>query len=73
MSFKLSRRSLDRLEGVDEGLQEVCKMAITLSSIDFGVLQGMRTLSQQKELVASGASQTLKSKHLEAKAVDLGA
>ena len=73
MSFKLSRRSLDRLEGVDESLQEVCKMAITLSSIDFGILQGMRTLEQQKELVASGASQTLKSKHLEGKAVDLGA
>ena len=72
MSFKLSRRSLDRLEGVDEDLQAVVKMAITLSDkIDFGVVQGMRTLEQQKELVASGASQTLKSKHLEGKAVDL--
>jgi peptidoglycan L-alanyl-D-glutamate endopeptidase CwlK len=71
MSFKLSRRSLDRLEGVDEGLQEVCKMAITLSSVDFGIIQGLRTEAQQKELVASGASQTMKSKHLEGKAVDL--
>jgi peptidoglycan L-alanyl-D-glutamate endopeptidase CwlK len=73
MSFKLSRRSLDRLEGVDEDLQAVVKMAISLSSIDFGVLQGLRTPAQQKELVASGASQTMKSKHLEGKAVDLGA
>ena len=54
MSFKLSRRSLDRLEGVDEDLQAVVKMAITLSKVDFGVIQGMRTLEQQKELVASG-------------------
>ena len=72
MAFKLSRRSLDKLEGVDDSLQAVVKMAITLSDkIDFGVIQGMRTVEQQKELVASGASQTMKSKHLEGKAVDL--
>ena len=48
MSFKLSRRSLDRLEGIDEGLQEVVKMAITLSKTDFGVIQGMRTQNSRK-------------------------
>jgi peptidoglycan L-alanyl-D-glutamate endopeptidase CwlK len=31
----------------------------------------MRTLEQQKELVAKGASKTLKSKHLEGKAFDI--
>jgi len=71
MTFKLSRRSLDRLEGVDERLQAVAKQAITLSKTDFGVIQGMRTLEQQKELVAKGASQTMKSKHLEGKAIDV--
>ena len=71
MSFKLSRRSLDRLEGIDERLQAVVKMAITLTKTDFGVVQGMRTLEQQKELVAKGASKTLKSKHLEGKAFDI--
>ena len=71
MSFKLSRRSLDRLEGIDEGLQEVVKMAITLSKTDFGVIQGLRTKKQQEELVAKGASQTMKSKHLEGKAFDI--
>ena len=65
MTFKLSRRSLDRLEGIDDGLQAVVKMAITLTKTDFGVVQGMRTIEQQKELVAKGASQTMKSKHLE--------
>ena len=69
--FKLSRRSLDRLEGVDERLQAVANQAITLSKPDFGVIQGMRTLEQQKELVAKGASQTMKSKHLEGKAFDI--
>ena len=69
--FKLSRRSLDRLEGIDDGLQAVIKMAITLTKTDFGVVQGMRTIEQQKELVASGASQTMRSKHLEGKAFDI--
>jgi hypothetical protein len=71
MSFKLSRRSLDRLEGIDDSLQAVVKMAITLTKTDFGVVQGMRTIEQQKELVAKGASKTMKSKHLEGKAFDI--
>lgn len=71
MTFKLSRRSLDRLEGIDDDLQAVVKMAITLTKTDFGVVQGMRTIEQQKELVAKGASQTMKSKHLEGKAFDI--
>ena len=71
MPFKLSRRSLDKLEGVDERLQAVAKQAITLSKIDFGVIQGMRTIEQQKELVAKGASKTMKSLHLEGKAIDV--
>ena len=71
MAFKLSRRSLDRLEGIDDRLQAVVKMAITLTDTDFGVVQGMRTLDEQKELVAKGASKTLKSKHLEGKAFDI--
>jgi peptidoglycan LD-endopeptidase CwlK len=71
MSFKLSRRSLDRLEGIDDSLQSVVKMAITLTKTDFGVVQGMRTIEQQKELVAKGASKTMKSKHLEGKAFDI--
>ena len=71
MTYKLSQRSLDRLEGVDERLIAVVKHAITATKIDFGVIQGMRTLEMQKELVAKGASQTMKSKHLVGHAVDL--
>lgn len=71
MSFKLSQRSLDKLEGVDERLVETVKRAIEITTIDFGVIQGLRTLEEQKELVAKGASQTMKSRHLEGMAVDL--
>ena len=69
--FQLSRRSLDRLQGVDERMVAVVKYAITSTKTDFGVIQGMRTIEQQKELVAKGASQTMKSKHLDGLAVDL--
>ena len=69
--FKLSQRSLQKLEGVDEALQETVKLAIQKTKIDFGVICGMRTVEEQKALVAKGASKTMKSKHLEGKAVDL--
>ena len=69
--FKLSKRSLDRLEGLDERLIAVVKSAIHRSKIDFGVICGMRTLEEQRELVEKGASQTMKSKHLQGYAVDL--
>ncbi len=73
MSFKLGKRSLERLEGVDERMVEIVKLAITLSKNDFTVLEGLRTKERQAELVKAGNSQTMKSKHLEGKAVDLGA
>lgn len=71
MAFKLSSRSESRLEGVDPKLIEVVKKAIKLTRVDFGVIEGMRTLETQKKYVEAGKSQTLKSKHLEGRAVDL--
>ena len=73
MTFKLSQKSLDKLKGVDEELVRVVKRAIELSSVDFTVIEGVRDVERQKELVAKGYSQTLKSKHVIGKAVDLGA
>ena len=71
MAFKLSARSLKNLEGVRPELVEVVKFAITVTRIDFGVIEGLRTPERQRELVASGASQTMNSKHLKGHAVDL--
>ena len=71
MTFKLSDRSIAKLEGVDETLIEVVKEAIQLTKVDFGVTFGMRTLEEQQKLFDSGRSQTMKSKHLEGRAVDL--
>jgi len=71
MTFALSQRSLEKLRGVDDRLVRVVRRAIEITKIDFGVTQGMRTIEEQAALVAKGASQTMKSKHLEGRAVDL--
>ena len=71
MTFKLSQRSLSKLEGVDPRLVAVVKRAIELTKVDFGVTEGLRTVERQKELVAAGKSQTMASKHIEGRAVDL--
>lgn len=71
MAFKLSKRSLKNLEGVDQRLVDVVHYAIEVTKIDFAVIEGLRTTQRQRELVAAGASQTMNSKHLTGKAVDL--
>ena len=64
MSFKFSKRSLDRLKGVHPKLVEVAKMAIKTTDVDFGITCGLRDMKTQKALKAAGRSQTLNSKHL---------
>ena len=71
MAFKLSNRSLGRLEGINPKLHNVVTRGIELTRIDFGVTQGMRTIEQQKAYFEAGKSQTMKSKHLVGRAVDL--
>ena len=71
MSYVLSERSLSRLEGVNDKLVKVVQSAIDYTKIDFGVTCGLRTIEEQKELVESGASQTMNSKHLTGDAVDV--
>ena len=71
MPFNLSQKSLDRLEGVNDDMVRVVKKAIELTKVDFGVICGLRTVEEQEELVAKGASQTMKSKHIDGLAVDL--
>jgi len=69
--FKLSQKSLDELKGVDPRLIAVVKRAIEISKVDFGVTEGLRSVDTQKKYVAAGKSQTMKSKHIDGKAVDL--
>lgn len=73
MTFKLSKRSMERLQGVHPDLAKVVQRAIEISDIDFTVLEGLRTKARQSQLVAAGASQTMNSRHITGHAVDLGA
>ena len=71
MTFRLSKRSHDRLIGVNKDLVQVVNLAIGKSKVDFGVSEGIRSVERQKELVERGASQTMKSLHITGRAVDL--
>ena len=62
--FKLSSRSLGKLEGVNPVLVDTVKRAIELSKVDFGVIYGVRSLAEQEKLYKAGRSQTMKSRHL---------
>ena len=57
MTFNLSQKSLDRMNGVDERLQRVVKRAIQLSKQDFMVLEGVRT--RQQCMVNYGKGRTI--------------
>ena len=71
MTHTFSEKSNTKLEGVDERLIRVATLALQLSPVDFGITEGVRTLERQKQLVKAGASRTLRSKHLEGKAIDV--
>lgn len=60
--YNFSKRSKNNLMTCEEDLQKIANLAI--KRVDFSVIQGIRTLSQQKQNVAKGVSWTLKSKHL---------
>jgi len=59
MTFKLSNRSLRRLEGVNPKLINLLLLAIRRTSIDFGVawMGGIRTAEEQNQLFKEGYSQ----------------
>ena len=71
MTFALSKRSKDRLEGVHPDLVAVVNLAIERTPLDFTVLEGLRSIERQRQLVAKGASKTMNSRHLSGHAVDL--
>lgn len=56
------KRSKTERETLHPKLQMIVDEAI--KHVDFSVLEGVRSLNRQKELVRQGKSKTLKSKHL---------
>lgn len=70
-SFKLSEKSLSRLDGLHPDIAKVVKRAIEITPIDFSVGEGLRSITRQKELYKQGATKTMNSRHLTGHAVDL--
>ncbi|MFW3388333.1 UNVERIFIED_CONTAM: M15 family metallopeptidase, partial [Kocuria sp. CPCC 205274] len=68
---KLGKRSLERLSTIKPKLREVVLKACETMPFDITVIEGIRTLERQKELLKQGATKTLNSKHLTGDAVDL--
>lgn len=71
MTFVLGERSQQRLQGVHPDLVKVVRRAIQITKVDFTVLEGLRTIERQRELVRKGASKTMNSRHLTGHAVDI--
>lgn len=77
-NFRFSQRSEGNLKGVNPALVKVVRRALELTTVDFIVIEGVRTRARQQELWNQGrttpgkiVTRTMKSKHLEGKAVDL--
>ena len=70
--FRLGKRSRSRLEGVHPDLKAVVELAITLTMLDFTVLEGARSDERQIVLFAVGATSTMNSRHKVKKVEDGG-
>mgnify|MGYP003645213976 FL=1 len=71
MSYKLGTRSLQSLSGVHPDLVAVVKKAIQITEQDFTVIEGIRNINRQRELVKAGKSTTMNSRHITGHAVDM--
>jgi len=71
--YVLGKKSKRRLVGVHPALKQVVELAITYTTVDFSVLEGVRSEERQRELFEARASKTMNSRHLTGHAVDLGA
>lgn len=71
MTFNLGKVSRDNLVDVHPDLVRVVKRAVKFTEFDFRVIDGTRTLAEQKILVQKGFSQTMDSRHLKGCAVDI--
>ncbi|MBE5250957.1 M15 family metallopeptidase [Mixta mediterraneensis] len=69
--YKFSKRSENNLVGVNADLVKIVRLALTLTTVDFGITEGLRSRERQKQLLAQGKSQTMNSRHITGHAVDV--
>ncbi len=69
--YIFGERSERNLLFVHPDLVRIARRALELTLEDFGISEGVRTLERQKQLLKSGKSQTLNSRHLTGHAIDI--
>lgn len=77
--FTFSQRSIDSLKGVHPNLVRVVTRALALSTVDFRIIEGVRTPTRQRQLYAQGRTKpgpkvtwTLNSNHFVNKRTGFG-
>ena len=60
----LDARAERNLAGVHPDLVKIVRRAAEISSVAFTITEGVRTKERQAQLMRSGASQTMRSRHL---------
>lgn len=77
-NFRFSHRSDNNLKGVNANLVKVVRRALEITTVDFIVIEGVRTVARQQQLYDQGrktegkiVTWTMKSKHIDGNAVDL--
>jgi len=76
MALTLTQRDYTRLKGLHPDLVRVVRRAEAMTDLQFMVLEGLRTVERQRELLKAKATTTMNSRHIKAKngyghAVDL--
>jgi len=70
-SFTLGNRSIAKLQNVHPDLVGAVYRAIELTTIDFCVVDGLRTLTEQQKYFDAQITHTMQSRHLTGHAIDL--
>lgn len=71
--WRFGKASEACLRTVHPDMEKVCRRALELSPVDFGITEGIRSLDTQIAYVKRGASKTYNSRHLHGLAVDVAA
>ena len=57
MPFEFGRRSEEELQYIEPDLVKIFRLALRRSKVDFGISQGIRSISEQKKLYTQGRTE----------------
>lgn len=69
--FVFGKRSRDSLNGVNKQLVTLAELALSVSDVDFTVIEGLRTAERQAQLLREKKTKVAHSKHQDGLAIDV--